>query len=52
VTPALVNLTVDTTGLELGLHAGELTLQSEAIGAKVTVPVEVQVVETLPVTDP
>ena len=52
VTPVLVNLTVDTTGLELGLHAGELTLQSEAIGAEVTVPVEVQVVETLPVTDP
>jgi transglutaminase-like putative cysteine protease len=52
VTPDLITLTADTTGLELGLHTGEITLQSEAIGAEITVPVEVQVVEALPVTDP
>ena len=51
-TPDTVWILADTRGLDLGLHRGEVILESRPLGATVTIPVEVNVVDEMPSVSP
>ena len=51
-TPDTVWILADTRSLDLGLHRGEVILESKPLEATVTVPVEVNVVDEMPSVSP
>jgi transglutaminase-like putative cysteine protease len=52
VTPDAVQVFADTTGLEPGLHTGQVVFQSKPLGGTITIPVNVSVMEELPTPSP